>query len=352
MEFSLCYFASYAGGDAADRYRLLTEGARFADRSGFTAVWTPERHFGDFGGLYPNPSLTSAALATITERVQLRAGSVVLPLHDPIRVVEEWSVVDNLSRGRVGVSVASGWHATDFVLAPQHYERRRAVMREGIETVRRLWSGGSVRRPGGSGQEVEVRTLPRPVQAELPLWITAAGSPDTFRLAGELGAGLLTHLLGQSVEQLAGKVRAYREAWRGAGHGPGTGHVTVMLHTYLGEDPESVLAAVREPLGRYLRSSLDLMGSQLRELGHGQVLDELSEDEAAAVLEYARARYLRHGGLVGTEETCAEMVARLRGIGVDELACLIDFGLDTASVLAGLERLAALSRRMRALPVP
>ena len=70
-----------------------------------------------------------------------------------------------------------------------------------------------------------------------------------------------------------------------------------------------------------------------------------------------RQRFCRESG-VGIEghpffcATCAEMVARLRGIGVDELACLIDFGLDTASVLAGLERLAALSRRMRALPVP
>ena len=60
MEFSLCYFASHSGVGACDRYRLLIEGAKFADRHGFTAVWTPERHFSDFGGLYPNPALTSA----------------------------------------------------------------------------------------------------------------------------------------------------------------------------------------------------------------------------------------------------------------------------------------------------
>ena len=81
-----------------DRYRLLLEGARFADRHGFAAVWTPERHFHAFGGLYPNPAVTGAALAAITERIGIRAGSVVLPLHNPIRVAEEWSVVDNLSR--------------------------------------------------------------------------------------------------------------------------------------------------------------------------------------------------------------------------------------------------------------
>ena len=39
-----------------DRYRLLLEGAKFADEHGFAAVWTPERHFHAFGGLYPNPA--------------------------------------------------------------------------------------------------------------------------------------------------------------------------------------------------------------------------------------------------------------------------------------------------------
>ena len=98
VTFSLFYFA--AGEEAAaDGYRLLLESARFADRNGFEAVWTPERHFHAFGGAYPNPSVTGAALAAITEHVGIRAGSVVLPLHSPIRVAEEWAVVDNLSRG-------------------------------------------------------------------------------------------------------------------------------------------------------------------------------------------------------------------------------------------------------------
>ena len=84
MDFSLFYFASAEVGKSAEKYRLLIEGAKFADTHGFAAVWTPERHFHEFGGLYPNPSVTSAAIATVTERIQIRAGSVVLPLHDPL----------------------------------------------------------------------------------------------------------------------------------------------------------------------------------------------------------------------------------------------------------------------------
>ena len=64
---------------------------------------------------------------------------------------------------------------------------------------------------GGGGGEVEVRIQPPPVQPELPVWITAAGNPETFRLAGKLGTHLLTHLLGQSVEKLTEKIALYRD---------------------------------------------------------------------------------------------------------------------------------------------
>ncbi|WP_334190496.1 amino acid adenylation domain-containing protein, partial [Noviherbaspirillum sp.] len=125
--FSLFYFGSDTY-ERTNKYRLYLDAARFADENEFEAVWTPERHFHEVGSLYPNPAILNAALATVTKRIHLRAGSVVLPLHNPIRVAEEWSVVDNLSRGRVGVSFATGWMPRDFVLAPGNYANRKEVM--------------------------------------------------------------------------------------------------------------------------------------------------------------------------------------------------------------------------------
>ncbi len=89
MDFSLYYWGNddAAGGD---KYRLLLDGARFADENGFAAVWTPERHFHAFGGPYPNPSVTGAAVAAVTKRIGVRGGSVVAPLHHPARIAEEW----------------------------------------------------------------------------------------------------------------------------------------------------------------------------------------------------------------------------------------------------------------------
>ena len=148
VSMSMFYFA--AGEDRAhEGYRLLLESARFADRNGFEAVWTPERHFHAFGGSYPNPSVVGAAVAAITERIHVRAGSVVLPLHSPIRVAEEWAIVDNLTNGRTGISFAAGWQPNDFVLNPTAYANAREGLpahdRHGRQAVARR--GGHAARP-------------------------------------------------------------------------------------------------------------------------------------------------------------------------------------------------------------
>ena len=266
LDFSMFYFSDADSEANADKYRIYLEGAKFADRNDFVAVWTPERHFHQNGGLYPNPSLLSAALATITERVELRAGSVVVPLHHPLRVAEEWSVVDNLSGGRAAIAVASGWVPNDFAFAPGIYEKRRAIMFEKIEQVQRLWRGESMEVIDGLGREAQVRAFPRPIQPELPIWFTAAGNPDTYEKAGELGCNILTALLYQSLEEVAEKVQLYRAARQRCGHDPAAGKVTLMLHTYLGDDLAEVIDIVRGPFTKYLRSHVSLMESMVKSM--------------------------------------------------------------------------------------
>ncbi|MEM7354987.1 MAG: hypothetical protein AAF657_29530, partial [Acidobacteriota bacterium] len=70
MDFGVMFFAS-AGGSNRESFCLLQEAVAFADRNGFTFVSTPERHFNEFGGLFPNPAVTCAGLATISENLQL-----------------------------------------------------------------------------------------------------------------------------------------------------------------------------------------------------------------------------------------------------------------------------------------
>jgi len=350
LDFSLFYFASSDSQNKDERYRLLFEGAKFADSHGFEAVWTPERHFHAFGGLFPNPSVVSAALAAVTERVRIRAGSVVLPLHHPIRIAEEWSLVDNISGGRTGVAFASGWHADDFVFSPGSYVDRKEITFKGVELVRKLWRGEPVKITGGAGNEIEVKIFPTPTQAELPVWITAAGASETFVKAGELGVNVLTHLLGQTIEEVADRIRLYRRALAQHGHDPRSGRVTLMLHTYLDHDVEAAREKVRLPFTNYLRSSIGLISNLVKSLNLPLDLKSMSEKDLDDLLDFAFARYFETSALFGTPESCGPMIDRLKAIGVDEVACLIDFGVDTDSVLASLgrlDRLRELSKRDR-----
>lgn len=358
MDFGLFYFSADARGDSGGRYRLLLEGAKYADAHGFKAVWTPERHFHEFGGLYPNPAVTSAAIAAVTSRVRVRGGSVVLPLHNPIRVAEEWAVVDQLSGGRVELSFASGWHANDFALMPQNYQHRRELMVSGIDTIRRLWRGESVSVTNGHGEPIEVKTFPAPLQERPPFWIAAAGSVDTFRLAGRLGANLLTNLLGQKPADLAGKIAEYRTAWRESKH-DGDGVVALMLHTFVGPNLDAVRDTVRRPLIEYLKSSTELVKQTRWEfpafanpsgksVGAGDV--ELTSEDVEAMMSHAFERYFQTSGLFGTPDMCLERVRELTALGVDEIACLIDFGIATDTVLGHLPYLDEVRERSRPRP--
>jgi natural product biosynthesis luciferase-like monooxygenase protein len=334
VDLSLFFFAADSGDARGDLYDLLRRSVRRAEQLGYSAVFLPERHFHAFGGPYPSPSVIGAALSSITTRMHIRAGSVVLPLNDPLRVAEEWAMVDNLSGGRAGVSFASGWHAADFVLAPERYADRRAHMLTAIETVQRLWRGESIRRKNGLDQEIDVSIHPRPVQAEIPVWLTAAGNVETFRVAGERGYRVLTHLLGQRASELGDKIAVYRRAYRDAGHA-GRGHVTLMVHSFLGTDLADVLSRVRRPFLSYLRSSADLTARLIEQMGVGAQAP--SAQDLDALLEHGYERYVEHSALLGTPQSCRRLFDELCDLGVDEIAGLIDFGMPTDDVLASLE---------------
>src|SRR5215469_11542969 len=174
MKFGLIFFSSSEAHFSGDKYRLVIESTKFADSHGFSSVWVPERHFTKDGWLYPNPAVLQAALARETRQIHLRAGSVVMPLHNPIRVAEEWAIVDNLSGGRVGISCASGWHPDDFIFAPSAYERRKEIMFDHIRKITSLWAGEEVPFEATNGSTLPVSILPKPIQPRLPVWITTA----------------------------------------------------------------------------------------------------------------------------------------------------------------------------------
>nr|WP_237179111.1 MupA/Atu3671 family FMN-dependent luciferase-like monooxygenase [Paenibacillus sp. MMS18-CY102] len=335
------FFSSDGEGKDHGKYAALLDLAAEADERGFEAVWTPERHFHRFGGLFPNPSVLGAAIAARTKRIGIRAGSISLPFHHPVRVVEDWSIVDNLSNGRAGLSVTYGWHPKEYVFAPELFTIRREAMFERLAILQQLWRGEPVTFQSHEGEQVIERFYPTPVQNELPVWITTSRTRDTWRRAGEIGANVLTALYAIDKSELKEHIAVYREARRLNGHSP-DGRVTVMLHTFLGDDPQEVRETVREPMIRYLSSHTELfddatIARELR-IDPSRITDRHRRMVASSGFE----RYWNDSALFGTPDTCMAMVDELQAMGVDEIACLIDFGVperDMAESLARIDQL-------------
>ncbi len=261
--------------------------------------------------------------------------------------------MDNLSGGRAAISFGSGWNVNDFIFFPDRYETRQQHMFEQIEQVQRLWRGEPIVQRNSRGREVELAIHPRPIQAVLPTWVTSSGNVETFRSAGRVGANLLTHLIGQDVDALEEKIRAYREAREEGGFSRYGGVVSLMLHTFVGTDVDEVRETVRQPFREYLRSAVLLETAAAR--GGGTVSGgkrigarELPPEIMEELLDMTFDRYFHTAALMGTPDSCLPLLDRLGRAGVDEIACLVDFGVAEEDVLRGLEHLGTLHGRLAA----
>ncbi|WP_433208453.1 type I polyketide synthase [Nocardia sp. CA-107356] len=346
--FSVFFFS--ADSVEGDRYGLILDCAQRADELGYTAIWTPERHFHQFGDLFPNPSVLAAGIATRTSRIHLRAGSVVAPLHHPARIAEEWAIVDNLSGGRVGLGFAPGFVPLDFVFSQASYQRKQQVMLDRVEKVRKLWRGESIEDVDGSGERVRLRTFPRPVQPELPVWLTAATNPATFAAAGRSGYNVLTALINLDVAELEQRIVAYRAGRAESGLDPAAGIVTVMVHAYLGAgNDDEVRALVEQPFREYLWANSEIIKSAAKAVLGELDLDQLTTADRETLMDFAFARYWGSSALLGGADTFRARAQRLADMGVDEIACLVDFGLERETVVSSLERIAE-TMALRAAP--
>ncbi|MFH9298157.1 MupA/Atu3671 family FMN-dependent luciferase-like monooxygenase [Streptomyces sp. NPDC017520] len=354
-DFGVYFFGDYpetgeadgSGSGTPEAYDTVLDTARFADEHGFSSVWLPERHFDSFGGIFPNPAVLAAAVARETGSVRINAGSVVLPLHDPVRVAEEWSVVDNLSGGRVGIGCATGWHARDFALHPDRFTDRRRIAFDHLDEVRRLWRGEAVRRPTGEGVEAEIRIRPRPVQQEPPFFLATSGQRASYEEAARRGLGVVTNLMSQTVDELAANIAHYRRTRAECGLDPAAGRVTVLVHTYLGDDHATARAEALEPMVRYLRSSLLMRSAATAAGSRREDVAAAGEEDLDYLFRRAYDRYCDRRALIGTPSSVAPFVDALHGAGVDEIAALVDFGMDRERLRAGLERLDVLRRRTK-----
>ena len=174
----------------ADVYRYELELARKAEPAGFDSVWHSEHHFTDYQ-LTSQQGMVLSWLAAQTERIKLGTFVTVLPWHDPLRVAEQFSVLDHLSGGRAILGLGRGLGQREFVAfrVPMGESRRRfkeysAALLEALETGVMEWDGELYTQP-----RVEIR--PAPLASFKGRTFASAVSPESMEIMANMGVGLM-----------------------------------------------------------------------------------------------------------------------------------------------------------------
>jgi probable F420-dependent oxidoreductase len=220
MQFGL--YSSIANpphGENLDR--CIEEGiaeAQLAEESGFDACFFGEHHQ-DKDGFLPSPLIVATAVAARTQRLHVGTSVILLPLHHPVHLAEDVITLDLVSRGRVILGVGIGYQAADFRAFGVPMEHRVALFEEGVEIIRRCWSGEVFSFHGNHYALDNVQIRPRPFQTPAPpLWI-GASVPAAARRAGRLADAFIA-TPSTDLESTRRLVDAYRQAALEAGRQP------------------------------------------------------------------------------------------------------------------------------------
>lgn len=152
-------------------YRAAIEQAAWADKLGFTQVFLAEHH-GAEGGYCPSPMVLAGAVLGATEHIVAHLSALVVTLHDPLRLAEDLSVLDNLSNGRIWITAGMGYRPHEFEMFGRDIAKRLALQNEAMATLKLAWTGEPFEYQGRT-----VRVTPVPVQAGGPK-IYMGGSTD------------------------------------------------------------------------------------------------------------------------------------------------------------------------------
>ncbi|GAA2526149.1 luciferase [Winogradskya humida] len=235
--------------EAARTAQIIELGVQ-ADELGLDVFGLGEHHSRDFVVSSPVPVL--AAVAARTTRIRLTSGVTVLSALDPVRVHQDFATLDLISGGRAEITVGRSAYPEPFALFGVDINDYDEVFTEKLDLLLRLrdepeisWSG--THRPPLTRAAV----VPRGVQAALPVWIGAGGTPASAARAGLLGLPLILGYLGGSPEHLRGLVDLYRAAGARAGHADRL-RVGVAAH-YFGAETQAEAASTYPYYHDFLR---------------------------------------------------------------------------------------------------
>ena len=257
MKFGLLYLSDFHAdtyGDPSSYYGQILDQVQMAEQLGFWSVWFGEHHAGGYA--FGAPAVIATAAAARTRRIRLGTGVSLIPLNHPVRLAEEYAMLDVLSGGRLEYAIGRGVLKYDYDIMGLDEGESNARYREGIELILKAWdSNGPFSHDGKFWKLNDYTFFPQPVQKpHPPIYGSAAVSPESYAWAGSMGFNLCaTFFFPLPVRQMRHNIQLYRNALVEHGFDPHRHEVSGVFHTYCGEDPKEARATGEALVNRYFR---------------------------------------------------------------------------------------------------
>jgi alkanesulfonate monooxygenase SsuD/methylene tetrahydromethanopterin reductase-like flavin-dependent oxidoreductase (luciferase family) len=242
------------GQTDAEVYRNELRLAAEAEDNGFDSVWTPEHHFTDYM-LTPNVPQFLAWVAGQTRKVKLGTMVTVLPWHDPLRVAENFCLLDHLSEGRAILGIGRGLGRVEFEAfrTPMAESRRRFT--EYTEAILKGLETGVMEYDGALYKQPRTQIRPGPYASFKGRTFASAISPYSIDLMAELGVGLMI-IAQKPWEMVKTEVEGYRQRYLAVNGMPAPKPI-LNVFVAVDEDPKEAQRMREIYLQRYARSTVE-----------------------------------------------------------------------------------------------
>ena len=301
----------------------VVEQAIVADELGYHSAWLPEHHFGLFGVL-PVPAQALSFIAARTSRIRLAPGTVLLPINNPVRMAEEYALLDLLSNGRAIFSAGRGYDEREYRGYEVPFDESRTRFDEELLIVRTAWTEENWTWSGKHHVISEPITIyPRPIQQPHPPVYVACFSEPTMRMAAENGFNIIFAPFAAAMMfgSLAEAVGRFKELAKNAGYPDSKAMCSYF--TCLADTDADVQRA-RERLLFYLKNIAPAFPSNPATAPpHIRYFIDIVER-----INRMQPQDLGERSIVtGSREQVIDHLRRVEAAGISEVICYFNFGL-------------------------
>ena len=221
---------------------------------GFDSIWGVEHHFTDYT-MCPDVLQFLSYMAGRTKTLQLGSMVVVLPWHNPVRVAEQFSVLDHLSDGRAIIGVGRGLARVEFDGFKLEMSESRTRFAESTKLLVQALEDGYAEFDGELIKQPRADIRPKPYKSFKGRTYAAAVSPESSLALAQLGLGMLI-IPQKPWNEVENELESYRKIFQEINGKPAPPPIVVGF-TFCHEDQERAKEMASEYVGNYWESIMD-----------------------------------------------------------------------------------------------